>query len=264
MLNFTANLSLLFTEVELVHRFQLAKQHGFNAVEIQFPYTFNAKKLKDSLDNADQTLILFNVDADNLLQGGEGLACVPEKRDQFLQAVDQAVSYAEILKPKAINILSGCCHVEQRRQEYLETFLENLLYATKVFDALGIKTVFEAINTYDMPGFLVSSGQQMLSVLSQINHPNLFMQVDIYHLQMMGDAPEEFIAKHAQRIGHIQFADCPGRGQPGTGNLNFEHIFSEIAKSTYSGWIGAEYRPTGSTADSLAWMQLNQWLLYMS
>jgi hydroxypyruvate isomerase len=256
MLNFTANLSLLFTEVELVQRFQVAKQHGFKAVEIQFPYALSARRLKDSLDNADQKLILFNVDAADLLQGGEGLACVPEKRNQFLQAVDQAVRYAEILKPEAINILSGCCQIEHRHQEYLETFLENLRYATKVFDSLGIKTVFEAINTHDMPGFVVSGGQQMLSILNQINHPNLFMQVDVYHLQMMGEAPNEFIAEHADRIGHIQFADCPGRGQPGTGHLNFEHIFTEIAKSTYSGWVGAEYKPTGSTADSLGWMAL--------
>jgi hydroxypyruvate isomerase len=256
MLNFTANLSLLFTEVDLIQRFKAAKQYGFSAVEIQFPYACSAKSLKDGLDNADQKLILFNVDAGDLLQGGEGLACVPEKSNQFLQAVDQAVRYAEILKPEAINILPGCCHAEHRNQEYLETFLENLRYATQAFDLLGIKTVFEAINTYDMPGFLVSGGQQMLSILNQINQPNLFMQVDIYHLQMMGEAPEEFIAEHADRIGHIQFADCPGRGQPGTGLLDFEHIFTEIAKSSYSGWVGAEYKPTGSTADSLDWMQL--------
>ena len=256
MLKFTANLSLLFNEVELIQRFKAAKQHGFNAVEIQFPYCLDVKSLQNSLADTEQKLILFNVDAGDLLQGGEGLACVPEKRNQFLQAVDQAVSYAQILKPEAINILSGCCHIENKNQDYLETFLGNLRYATEIFASLGIKTVFEAINTHDMPGYMIHSGQQMLSILNQINHPNLFMQVDIYHLQMMKETPEVFIAKHANSIGHIQFADCPGRGQPGTGQLNFEHIFSEIENSAYSGWVGAEYKPKGPTADSLDWLLL--------
>jgi hydroxypyruvate isomerase len=256
MLKFTANLSLLFNEVEFIHRFKVAKQHGFSAVEIQFPYSIDVNSLKNSLDDAEQKLILFNVDADDLLQGGEGLACVPEKRNQFLQAVDQAVSYAQILKPEAINILSGCCHTENRTQAYLETFLENLRYAAEVFASMGIKTVFEAINTADMPGYIIPDGQQMLSVLNHINHPNLSMQVDIYNMQMMGKKPEEFIVKHAHSIGHIQFADCPGRGQPGTGQLDFEHIFNEIEKSAFSGWVGAEYKPKGFTADSLDWMLL--------
>jgi hydroxypyruvate isomerase len=255
MLNFTANLSLLFNEVALIQRFNAAKQQGFNAVELQFPYSVSAKSILNALSEAEQKLIQFNVDADDLLQGGEGLACVPEKRNQFLQAVDQAVIYAQILKPEAINILPGRCLIENRKQEYLETFLENLRYAADIFAALGIKTVFEAINTHDMPKFIIHSGRQMLSVLNSVNHPNLFMQVDIYHLYMMGETAEAFIAEHAAAIGHIQFADCPGRGQPGTGKLDFAHIFGEIAKSAYSGWVGAEYKPTGPTDESLGWLR---------
>jgi hydroxypyruvate isomerase len=257
MLKFTANLSLLFNEVALTQRFKVAKQYGFNAVEIQFPYSLSAKSIQAALTDAEQKLILFNVDADDLLQGGEGLACVPEKRNQFLQAVDQAVSYAQILKPEAINILPGRCLIENRKQEYLDTFLENLCYAADIFAALGIKTVFEAINTHDMPEFIIHNGRQMLSVLNSVNHPNLFMQADIYHLSMMGEAAETFITEHAAAIGHIQFADCPGRGQPGTGKLDFAHIFGEIARSTYSGWVGAEYKPKGTTADSLDWLRNN-------
>ncbi len=254
MLNFSANISLLFNEVDLIHRFKTAKQCGFSAVEIQFPYSLNAHSIQDALEDAEQKLILFNVDADDLLQGGEGLACVPEKRTQFLKAVDKAVSYAQLLKPEAINILPGCCHIDSNKQNYLETFLENLHYATRVFASLGIKTVFEAINIHDMPGFLIHSGSQMLSVLNRINHPNLFMQVDIYHLHRMRETAEDFIVEHVNKIGHIQFADCPGRGQPGTGQLDFKQIFSSIAKSSYSGWVGAEYKPKGTTSESLDWL----------
>src|SRR5512145_490357 len=109
MLNFTANLSLLFTEVALIDRFKAARQAGFNAVEIQFPYELSAVAIKDLLDEYDLKLVLFNVAAADLLQGGEGLACVPEKRVQFKNAVAQAIDYSELLQPEAINVLPGRC-----------------------------------------------------------------------------------------------------------------------------------------------------------
>jgi len=254
MLNFTANLSLLFTEVALIDRFKAAKQAGFNAVEIQFPYALNPAAIKDKLDEYGLKLVLFNVDAADLLQGGEGLACVPEKRNQFRQAVAQTVDYAERLKPEAINVLPGRCLDNSRLQHYLETFKENLCFAVDAFSPLGVKTVFEAVNSHDMPGFIIDSGAQMLSMLDQLNRPALFMQYDIYHMQMMGEQPETFIAEQAGKIGHIQFADCPGRGQPGTGRIDFERLFSVIEKSGYSGWVGAEYKPLGSTTESLDWL----------
>jgi hydroxypyruvate isomerase len=254
MLNFTANLSLLFTEVELINRFKAAKQKGFDAVEIQFPYSLSAETLKNALKEQQLKLVLFNVDADDLLHGGEGLACVPEKRDQFRQAIDQTLEYAKLLKPEVINVLPGRCFNEKRKQDYLETFKENLCFAVEAFAPLDIKTVFEAVNSHDMPGFIIHNGQQMLGILEQLKHPKLFMQYDIYHMQTMGDKPEEFIARYADRIGHIQFADCPGRGQPGTGQINFERVFSVIEKSAYSGWVGAEYNPVGTTSESLGWL----------
>ncbi len=254
MLNFTANLSLLFTEVTLIDRFKAAKQAGFNAVEIQFPYELSVAAIKDKLDEYDLKLVLFNVGAADLLQGGEGLASVPERRDQFNKAVIQTVDYAQLLKPEAINVLPGRCLDKSRLGQYLETFKENLCFTAEAFSPLGIKTVFEAINTHDMPGFIIHSGAQMLEVLNQLNRPELFMQYDIYHMHMMGEKPEEFIAEHADKIGHIQFADSPGRGHPGTGRIDFKRIFSAIEKSAYSGWVGAEYKPVGATIESLDWL----------
>jgi hydroxypyruvate isomerase len=257
MLNFTANLSLLFTEEELINRFKAAKQHGFKAVEIQFPYSISAENLKNILEEQQLKLVLFNVAADDLLHGGEGLACVPEKHDQFRQAIAQTLEYAQLLKPEVINILPGRCFNENQKLNYLKTFKKNLSFAIETFAPLGIKTVFEAVNSHDMPGFIIHNGLQMLDILNQLNHPNLFMQYDIYHMQMIGDKPDEFIAKYADKIGHIQFADCPGRGQPGTGQINFKRIFSVIEKSAYSGWVGAEYNPVGTTSESLNWYPKN-------
>lgn len=253
MLNFSANLSLLFTELELIDRFRAAKQQGFSAVEIQFPYSIPAETIQNILQETGLQLVLFNVAADDLMHGGEGLASVPEKHELFQHALAQAVDYAQLLKPVAVNILAGRCFDNNRLTEYTQTFKENLLLAADSFAPLDIKTVFEAINIHDMPGFIIHSGAQMLDILAELKHPNLFMQYDIYHASRMGEDPAAFIKLHADKIGHLQFADCPNRGQPNTGQLDFSQLFNIIEQSSYSGWLGAEYKPVGTTTDSLNW-----------
>jgi len=255
MLRFTANLSLLFTEVPLIDRFAAAKANGFNAVEIQFPYELSAQTIRSELGAQQLQLVLFNVAADDLLQGGEGLAAVPEKKAQFKVAVGQAAEYAKILKPEAINILPGRCFDNDRLEIYQATFKDNLRYALNAFSPLGIKTVFEAINTLDMPNFIVHSSTQMLDIMAEINHPDLMMQYDIYHMLMMQEDPAHFIPQYSDKIGHIQFADCPGRHQPGTGNTDFKQLFSIIKSSNYTGWVGAEYKPLNSSTNSLSWLK---------
>ncbi len=253
MIKFSANLSVLFTELDLVDRFKAAKNAGFDAVEIQFPYELSAEKIKQLLLDNQLKLILFNIDAGDLLQGGEGLAAVPEKQPQFLKALEQCKAYAEILLPEAINVLPGRCSKQPRYFEYLTTFKNNLSLALDTFTPLGIKTVFEAINTQDMPGFIIYSGQQMIDIIELFDHPMLFMQYDVYHMHKMNEDVLQFISTYSDKIGHIQFADAPGRGQPGTGVINFEQLFAGIQNTNYSGWVGAEYKPVGGTLNSLDW-----------
>jgi hydroxypyruvate isomerase len=255
MLKFSANLSLLFTEFDLIDRFKAAKDHGFNAVEIQFPYSLSAETIKQQLDQHKLKLVLFNVDADDLLQGGEGLAAVPKKKALFEAALKQSKSYAEILQPEVINILPGRCTDPERMSEYLETFKENLVLALNIFSPLAVKTVFEAINTIDMPGFIIHNGQQMLKIIQQLNHPMLFMQYDIYHMHKMNENIIPFIEQYSRKIGHIQFADNPGRAQPGSGSINFKSIFNAIEHSNYKGYLGAEYKATNETSQSLNWFK---------
>ena len=254
MLRFSANLSMLFTEYDWPQRFAVAKQHGFQAVEIQFPYQLPVVQLQELLAANALQLVLFNVAADDLLQGGEGLAAVPEKQSQFRAAVEQSLAYAQVLKPAVINVLPGRCLNPDRLPDYLATFKTNLFYAAEAFASLGINTVFEAINTIDMPGFLIHSGAQMLQVLAEVAHPNLRLQYDIYHMRMMAEDCAGFLQQHLDKIGHIQFADMPGRGQPGTGVLAFAELFEIIAAADYQGWVGAEYKPVGGSEASLAWL----------
>jgi len=254
MPRFTANLSMLFTEVELIDRFEAARAHGFNAIEIQFPYELDAATIQSKLSEHDLQLVLFNVPADDLLQGGEGLACVPEKQDQFREALALAVDYAKVLRPNAVNVLPGRCLDPTRYADYLSTFKHNLRLAADAFSPLGVKTVFEAINSLDMPGFIIDTGAKMLAVLDELKRRDIFLQYDIYHMLRMGENPAAFIAEHAKRIGHIQFADCPGRGQPGIGHADWEAIFAAIDRFDYEGWVGAEYKPVGETPASLGWL----------
>ncbi|MGR9072603.1 MAG: hydroxypyruvate isomerase family protein [Gammaproteobacteria bacterium] len=255
MLRFTANLSLLFCEVDLIDRFEAARDAGFEAVEIQFPYSLPPDAIRRKLLQHDLKLVLFNVDADDLLQGGDGLASVPEKRARFLQALRQTAEYARLLKPEVVNVLPGRCRDPERHGECLDTFKKNLAAALDAFSPLGVKTVFEAVNTLEMPGFLIHGERQMLDVLQQVGHPDLLIQYDVYHMRTMGENPEEFIRLHADKIGHIQFADAPGRGQPGTGSIDFDRLFRLVERAGYKGWLGAEYNPVGTTQESLDWLK---------
>ena len=243
-MRFSANLSLLFTEVPMAERFELAKQAGFDAVELQFPYEWPAPQLKQWLDEHDLRVVLCNV--------GEGLAAVPHKQMAFREALAQAAAYAAVLQPDCINILPGRCYQPEQRDAYWQCLISHLRLACEVLSPLAVTPVFEAINTIDMPGFLVHDHGSMMQILSEVDHPALSMQYDIYHMAMMMQDIVPFWQQQIAKIAHIQFADCPGRHQPGTGQLDFAGLFAELACLGYPGYLGAEYRPLGTTLESLA------------
>lgn len=250
-----ANLSLLFTEVPLLERFQAAADAGFKTVEIQFPYDENLAALVAAKQQAGVEVCLINVPAADLMTGGEGLACVPEKEAQFEEALKQAFTYATALNVKMLNVLPGRCLDQSKHLQYMNTLKKNLVKAATVMQKHDILVTFEAVNTKDMPGFLIHHTEQMLDILAELNQPNLKMQYDIYHMQIMDGNVDETLRHHANMIGHIQFADVPGRGEPLSGNLNFKSIFEDIKNSHYHGYVSAEYRPsTGDTLASLGWM----------
>ncbi|MCL6416693.1 TIM barrel protein [Aestuariirhabdus sp. Z084] len=253
MPHYCANLSLLYTEVPLEARLSKARQDGFEAFEIQFPYELPSAHWRQLMDKANIRCVLFNVPAGDLMQGGEGLAAVPERAEKFRSAVDKALEYARVLRPSVINVLPGRCLRDSQRDVYLEQLKINLQYAADHFSALGITTCFEAINTEDMPGFLVHTSKQMAELVTAVDHPMIKMQYDLYHMAKMDQPIVDDLRDYAADIGHIQFADNPGRGEPGSGQLNLGGLFQQIDRSSYKGWVGAEYRPTELTSNTLAW-----------
>ncbi len=256
MPRFSANVSMLFTELPLLERFQAAAEAGFSAVEIQFPYEEKAHDLKEAADQAGVETVLINVPADDLLEGGKGLAGIPGRETAYQEALELCVSYAEVLRPHCINVLAGREENPDRYRDCHRTFVTNLRHTAETFDRMGVTTVFEAVNTYDMPGFLVHNLREQIEILEEVQHPHVMLQYDIYHMTRMGEHVCENIFKYGHIIGHIQFADVPGRGEPGTGEIDFDAVFKAIDDSSYNGWIGAEYQPTNTTASTLGWLNI--------
>ncbi len=253
MPNYSVNLSLLFKEKDYLDRFKAAADAGFTAVELQFPYDHDATAIKAAADAAGVEIILINVPVGDLMQGGKGLAAQPELVDEFNAALAQCVEYAKILKPRMVNVLAGREEDKDRLQDAHRTYVSNLRHAAEVLDNLGITTVFEAVNKLDMPGFLVHNLREQIEILEEVQHPNVRLQYDVYHMARMGEHVVENLFEHAHIIGHIQFADAPGRAQPGTGKVDFIGVFKAIDDSIYHGWVGAEYNPQGLTEDSFGW-----------
>lgn len=256
MLKFSANLSLLFTELPLLERFAAARRAGFQAIEIQFPYELSIEAISAELDRHELELVLINVPAGDLMQGGNGLAGVPGQEQAFRRAVLQALPYAQQLGVRCVNVLAGRQTADADLVQCLHTLVANTRYAAEAFHSIGVTTTLEAINTFDMPGFLISNIAQMQEILEAADHPTLKMQFDCYHLARMGEDVVSSLLENVSQIGHIQFADVPGRGAPSTGRLPLQGIFEVIEMLPYTGWTGAEYRPGElGTEASLTWFQ---------
>lgn len=250
-----ANLSLLFSELPLLERVVAARAAGFDGVEIQFPYEVPAIALKEALERAGMPLLLINLPAGDLMSGGAGLAAVPARQAEFDAALQQALSYAAMARPAMVNVLPGRLAEGLSREQALACLVGNLRKTAEAFQLLGIGVLVEAINPLDMPGFLINTPEQLDALLRAVDQPNLAAQFDLYHMARQELDLQAGIALLAGRIGHVQFADCPGRGAPGSGQLDFVKAVAALRQADYRGWLAAEYRPgeAGSLA-SLGWL----------
>ncbi|MBM3503354.1 MAG: TIM barrel protein [Alphaproteobacteria bacterium] len=255
MPRFSANLSLLFTEHAVLDRFAAARDAGFEAVEIQFPYDLPVEHWRRAKERSGLDFVLFNVPAGDLPKGGAGLAGVPGREGHFRAAVAEAKHYAEALAPRAVNVLAGWPSPTVDRDRCRESLVANLGYAADVMSSLGVRVVVEPINRVDRPDSLVATSHDGLEILATVGHANLALQWDAYHMAMMGEDPAASLPALADKIGHIQFADAPGRQEPGTGAIDFDALFTAIDSCAYEGWVGAEYVPSGATRDSLNWLR---------
>jgi len=253
MPKFAANLSTMFTEVAFLDRFAAARDSQFDAVEFLFPYAFEAEQIAQRLARSRLTLALHNLPAGDWGAGDRGIACDPRRVGEFQDSVALAIDYARELGVKQLHCLAGKLPPNVPRERAHAAYIANLRFAAEKLDAHGLALLIEPINTWDMPGYFLTGSAQAAAVIAECGAPNLFMQYDIYHMQRMEGELSATIRKHFPLIRHVQLADNPGRHEPGTGEINYPHLFALLDELGYEGWIGCEYIPRGDTVTGLGW-----------
>ncbi|WP_296251743.1 hydroxypyruvate isomerase [Pseudomonas sp. UBA4194] len=258
MPRFAANLSMLFTEQDFLSRFAAAAKAGFTGVEYLFPYDYELADLKAQLDAHGLTQVLFNLPAGDWAKGERGIACHPDRVEEFRAGVDRAIAYAQVLGNTQINCLAGITPTGVDDGLVRKTLVNNLAYAADRLGGAGIRLIMEAINTRDIPGFYLNTTAQALEIQEQVGSSNLGLQYDIYHMQVMEGDLARTLTTHLAQIDHVQLADNPGRHEPGTGEINYRFLFEHLDRIGYQGWVGCEYKPLTTTEAGLGWMkQLN-------
>jgi len=255
MPRFAANLTMLFTEVPFLERFELAAKAGFEAVEFLFPYAWSAEDIKRRLDDNGLKLVLHNLPAGDWEKGERGIACDPDRAAEFREGISRAIDYATLLGAPRVNCLAGKVPEGVPDADLRATFVSNLRLAAGELKKAGLNLVIEPINTFDIPGFYLNRTDQAARILDEVEADNAFIQYDIYHAQRTEGELAATMERFLPRIDHIQLADNPGRNEPGTGEINYPFLFAHLDRIGYKGWIGCEYKPAETTQGGLSWRQ---------
>lgn len=255
MPRFAANLTMLFTEVPFLDRFERAARAGFHAVEFLFPYAHPAEEIRRRLDEHRLALVLHNLPAGDWDAGERGIACLPDRVDEFRAGVATAITCAKALGVTQLNCLAGKAPAGADPALLNRTLVDNLRFAADALRRADLKLLVEPINTFDIPGFFVNRTAQALAIIDEVGADNLFLQYDLYHAQRMEGELAATLEKHLARIAHVQLADNPGRHEPGSGEINYPFIFAHLDRIGYRGWVGCEYKPAATTEAGLQWRQ---------
>jgi hydroxypyruvate isomerase len=255
MPRFCANLMFLYNEVPALERPAAAARSGFAAVEFQFPYEFPAETYARAIRDAGVELVLINSPPGDWAKGDRGLAALPHRREEFLRSIETMKRYCDVLGVKRINLMAGVPGPLVAPDYARATFVENLRLTARALAPLGVTVCVEPLNSRDVPGFLFARSNEAIPLLDAAGERNIAYQFDVYHTQIMEGDLIPTLTRLKDRIGHIQFADTPGRNEPGTGEINFANVFAAMDRIGYAGWVGAEYKPSTRTEESLAWFR---------
>jgi len=252
---FSANLSFLYQDLPFLDRFAAAEKDGFCALEYLGPYAEPKEKVADALKASGLKQALFNVPSGDWAGGERGIACLPDRIDEFRNGVTLALDYAKALDCPQVNVISGLVPKGADPQVLERVLVDNLKYAAARAADVGVKLLIEPINLRDIPDFFLSTTEHAERILDKVGSGNLYIQYDFYHMQIMqGDLIPTF-TRLRDRIAHVQIADNPGRNEPGSGEINYRFIFSELDRLGYDGWVGCEYKPKAGTSEGLGWMK---------
>lgn len=272
MPRFAANLSMLYPELPFLERFGAAARDGFKAVEYLFPYAFAAEEIQAQLKAHGLAQALFNAppggtDAASIahawdVAGDRGTASIPGREAEFRAGIALALQYARVLDCPRIHLMAGMLPAGADRARHRATYIDNLRWAAAEAAREGRDVLIEPINQRDMPGFFLSRQDDAHAVIAEVGAPNLKVQMDLYHLQIVEGDVAMKLRQYLPtgRVGHLQIAGVPQRHEPDLGELNFDYLFSVIDELGYEGWVGCEYRPArgatpGGTSEGLGWLR---------
>jgi hydroxypyruvate isomerase len=254
MPRFAANLSMMFNEVPFLDRFSAAAAAGFRGVEYLFPYDHGPEEIGRRLREHRLENVLFNLPPGDWSAGERGITCIPGREAEFRAGVEQALTYAKALGVSRLHAMAGLAPSNATLEALNSTYIGNLRYAAEKLAPHKITLMIEPINTRDMPAFYLTTQVKSAEVCAAVNLPNIMMQFDCYHTQIMEGDLETRLRRYAPRLGHIQIASVPKRNEPDTGEINYPYLFNVIDEIGYDGWVGCEYRPAGKTSDGLNWL----------
>ena len=253
MPRFAGNISMMFNEVPFLERFAAARKAGFNGVEYLFPYEYPAAAIAGQLRQYRLENVLFNLPPGNWSAGERGITCLPGREDEFRAGVDAAITYAQALSVSRVHAMAGIAPPGADPDAVQATYISNLKYAAAELAKHDITLLIEAINTRDIPGFYLNTQAQSYAVLVAVGAPNLKMQMDLYHMQIMEGDLAMKLRQYAAHCGYVQIAGVPKRNEPDRGEVAYSYLFDVLDEIGYQGWVGCEYRPVGNTADGLGW-----------
>jgi len=248
-----ANVTMMFNEVPFLERFRAAAAAGFGAVEFLFPYDHAADDIAAELERHQLTNVLFNGPPGNWAAGERGMACLPDRRDEFRRGIATAVEYAVRLGTPSLHVMAGVVPAGADLAAHRACFVENLRFAADALAAHGRTALIEPLNHRDIPGYFLTKQADAHAIREAVDRPNLKVQMDFYHAQISeGDLATTF-RKYVDAIGHVQIAGVPGRNEPDRGEIDYAFLLNLIDEAGYTGWVGCEYRPRAGTDEGLAW-----------
>ena len=251
MPRFAANLTMMFTEVPFAERFEAAAQAGFEAVEFLFPYTLTADDVAERLQRNGLHVALFNMPPGDWDNGDRGLAALPARGSEIAPALDVALRYARATGVRRLHLMAGLA--DRREALSVSVYRDAVRACAEAIGAHGIDLVLEPINGRDMPGYFLDDFEWTAAFIDGMGLPNLKLQFDLYHRQILHGDVTMALRRMMPMIGHIQIASVPSRNEPDGEELNWPFLFAEIDRLGYDGFVGCEYRPRGRTGDGLGW-----------
>ena len=256
-LKLAANIGLLFPELPPLERIAAAKAAGFEGVELLFPYDLDAQAVRRALEAAEMPIVQLNSPAGDRAAGEVGFAALPGCEPRFRQSVDHAFEFMKTCGISQVHVVAGILPAGSDAKLVRSTYVRNLQRAADEAASFGACIMIEPLNSRDMPGYALATLAQAAEVLGEVSRPNVGLQFDLYHSQIMGGDLTHRLRQFGPLIRHVQIAGAPLRNEPDRGEVNLKQVMRTLAETGYDGWISAEYRPTGAdTRDSLEWMPI--------